>query len=125
MTGRRGNGEGSVYLRNSDRRWCASISIGYGENGKLKRKVVTAKTRAEVVKKLKNIQRQMDDGLPVPDHSMTVAQLLGHWYEDVLRHQVAESAALGYRSVANHHIVPTLGKKKLVSLTTSDVDLKT
>ena len=53
---------------------------------------------------------------------MTVAQLLDRWYQDVLRHQVAESAALGYRSVANHHIVPTLGKKKLASLTTSDVD---
>lgn len=123
MAGRRGNGEGSIYQRKTtDRRWCASVSMGYGENGKPKRKVVTAKTRAEVVKKLKEIQRQLDDGLPLPDHAMTVEQLLDRWYQDVLRHQVAESAALGYRSVANHHIVPTLGKKKLASLTTSDVD---
>jgi integrase len=96
--------------------------MGYDDNGKVVRKVVTAKTRAEVVKKLKAIQRQLDDGMPIPDHSMTVAQLLEGWYQDVLRHQVAESAALGYRSVANHHIVPSLGKKKLAVLTTSDVD---
>ena len=59
VAGRRGNGEGSIYQRKTtDRRWCASVSMGYSDNGKLKRKVVTAKTRAEVVKKLKAIQRQ-------------------------------------------------------------------
>jgi hypothetical protein len=57
--------------------------MGYDENGKAIRKVVTAKTRAEVVKKLKAIQRQLDDGLPLPDQSMTVAQLLDRWYEDI------------------------------------------
>lgn len=123
MAGRRGNGEGSIYQRKTtDKRWCASVSMGYDEGGKPVRKVVTAKTRAEVVKKLKAIQRQLDDGLPLPDQSMTVAQLLDRWYADVLRHQVAESAALGYRSVANHHIVPSIGRKKLAALTTSDVD---
>jgi integrase len=123
MAGRRGNGEGSIYQRKTtDKRWCASVSMGYDDGGKPVRKVVTAKTRAEVVKKLKAIQRQLDDGLPLPDQSMTVAQLLDRWYADVLRHQVAESAALGYRSVANHHIVPAIGRKKLAALTTSDVD---
>jgi integrase len=123
MAGRRGNGEGSIYRRTTtDGRWCASVSLGYDENGKAVRKTVTAKTRAEVLKKLKAMQRQLDDGLPLPDQSMTVAQLLDRWYEDVLRHQVAESAALGYRSVAIHHIIPTLGRKKVSALTTSDVD---
>lgn len=123
MAGRRGNGEGSIYQRKTtDGRWCASVSMGYDEQGKAVRRVVTAKTRAEVVKKLKAIQRQLDDGLPLPDQSVTVAQLIERWYEDVLRHQVAESAALGYRSVAIHHIIPTLGRKKLAALTTSDVD---
>jgi integrase len=75
-----------------------------------------------VVKKLKALQRQLDDGLPLPDMTMTVAVLLERWYEDVLRHQVAESAALGYMSVARHHIMPTLGRKKLAALTTSEID---
>jgi integrase len=123
MAGRRGNGEGSIYQRTStDGRWCGSISMGHNEHGKLVRKVVTAKTRAEVVKKLKALQRQLDDGLPLPDMTMTVAVLLERWYEDVLRHQVAESAALGYMSVARHHIMPTLGRKKLAALTTSEID---
>ncbi len=53
---------------------------------------------------------------------MTISQLLDRWYEDVLRHQVRESAALGYMSVANHHIKPVLGKKKVAALSTNDVD---
>ena len=123
MAGRRGNGEGSIYQRTTtDGRWCGSVTLGYNERGKLVRKVVTAKTRAEVVKKLRAMQRQLDDGLPLPDTTITIATLLERWYEDVLRHQVAESAALSYMSVARHHIVPTLGRKKLASLTTSEID---
>lgn len=123
MAGRRGNGEGSIYQRTTtDGRWCASVSMGYDENGKMRRKVVTAKTRAEVLKKLKTIQRQLDDGLPLPDSTTNVSQLLDRWHNDTLRHQVEESTALGYRSVAVHHIVPTLGRRKLAALTTSDVD---
>ena len=71
---------------------------------------------------MEDLQRQLDDGLPPPDMTMTVAALLERWYEDVLRHQVAESAALSYMSVARHHIMPSLGTTKLADLTTSEID---
>lgn len=123
MARRRGNGEGSIYQRTTtDGRWCGSITLGYDGNGKRIRKVVTAKTRAEVVTKLRAMQRQVDDGLPIPDASLTVAQLLDRWYTDVLRHQVSTVASRNYKRVADYHIVPTLGKKMLSNLTTSDVD---
>jgi len=75
-----------------------------------------------VVGKLKKLQRQLDDGLPAPDMKMTVTQLLNQWHEDVLRHQVAASAALSYWTIAKHHIIPILGSKRIVNLTTVDVD---
>ncbi len=53
---------------------------------------------------------------------MTVAQLLDRWYSDVLRHQVAPSASGNYKSIADHHIVPSLGQKRIGSLTPADVD---
>jgi hypothetical protein len=65
------------------------VTIGRGINGRVVRKSVWAKTRAEVVFKLKKLQRQLDDGLPAPDMKMTVTQLLNQWHDDVLRHQVA------------------------------------
>ena len=122
MAGFRGNGEGSIYQRSSDGRWLGVVTIGQDGTGRVVRKTVSAKTRAEVVRKLKTLQRQLDDGLPAPDTKMTVAQLLTQWHDDVLRHQVAPSAALSYWTVAKHHIVPTLGSKKLVNLTSADID---
>lgn len=122
MAGHRGNGEGSIYQRSTDNRWIGAVTLGYDANGRQRRKVVSAKTRTEVVQKLRTLQRQIDDGLPAPDTALTVSQLLSRWYEDVLRHQVSASASSNYKSVADHHIVPTLGRKKIVNLTPSDVD---
>jgi site-specific recombinase XerC len=53
---------------------------------------------------------------------MTVAQLLTHWHDDVLRHQVVPGTVVSYWTVARHHIIPTLGSKRLANLTTADVD---
>ena len=122
MAGSRGNGEGSIYQRSSDGRWLGVLTLGYGPNGRLKRKTVSAKTRSEVVKKLKQLQRHLDDGIPLPDATLTVAQLFNSWYEDVLRHQVAPSASSNYKRVFDHHIIPTLGRKKVANLSAADVD---
>ncbi len=96
--------------------------VGYNGLGKPIRKYVSAKTRTAVVQKLKTIRSQIDDGLPVADSGLKVAQLFERWHEDVLRHQVGASASSNYMSVATHHIVPTLGNKKVVDLTVTDVD---
>jgi integrase len=122
MGARRGNGEGSIYQRSSDDRWFGVCSLGVDANGRPIRKSVTARTRAEVAERLKLLQRQVDDGLQAPDSKMTVSQLLDRWYSDVLRHQVAESAADNYRSIADHHVRPSLGRKRVAGLTTADVD---
>jgi integrase len=122
MSSSRGNGEGSIFQRSSDDRWLGVLTLGFGVNGKRITKTVSAKTRAEVVKKLKLLQRQFDDGIPLPDTTLTVAQLLNSWYSDVLRHQVAPSASSNYKSVADCHIIPTLGRKLVAKLTAADVD---
>jgi len=122
MPAQRANGEGSIYQRASDKRWLGAVTIGVAPNGRPRRKIVSAKSRAEAVKKMRQLQRQLDDGLPSPDTTLTVTQLVDRWLDDVNRHQVATSTAKNYRAMAEHHIKPALGKKKAASLTTSDVD---
>jgi integrase len=121
MAGRRMNGEGSIYQRADTGRWFGSMTLGY-EDGKLVRKSVSAKTQAEVRKKLDTLRKQLDEGLPAPDDRMTVSQLFTRWHDDVLRHQVAPSAAENYKSIADNHIIPTLGRKKVSRVTTTDID---
>ena len=48
---RRGRGEGSVYQR-KDGLWIASISLGYGPDGKRMRLVVAGLTKKEALQKL-------------------------------------------------------------------------
>jgi len=122
MATQRANGEGSIYQRASDNRWLGAVTIGFDLNGRPKRKVVSAKTRAEAVRKLRILQRQLDDGFPAPDNSVSISQLLDQWFEDVMRHQVSSNTASNYRTVANQHIKPALGRKKVANLTTADVD---
>lgn len=122
MAGKRGNGEGTVYRRGSDGRWLGVLIVGWSPSGRPVRKTVSAKTRAEAMRKFRELQRRVEDGLPAPDTSITVAQLFERWREDVLSHQVAPSAADNYYSVAKHHIIPSLGKKKLLDVTTADID---
>jgi integrase len=122
MAHRRGNGNGSVYRRASDGRWLGVVVLGYDTEGRPIRKATSARTRTEVVQKLKVLQRQVDDSFPPPDTTMTVAQLLTRWRDEVLRHQVAPSTADNYESVAMNHIAPALGRKKVAKLTAAEVD---
>jgi integrase len=122
MAKRRGNGEGTIYQRAQDGRWYGVITIKDGTGAGVHRKYLSAKTRAEVVRKLKAIQRQIDDGLSAPDGSVTVGQLFNRWYEDVLSHQVSPNTLSNYKSVADHHILPSLGKQRIANLTTNEVD---
>ncbi len=116
------NGEGSVYHRASDDRWVGAVVIGYTAMGTVQRKTVSAKTKTEVLTKMKAVRRQIDDGLPPQDDRLNVGQLLDRWMADVLRHQVAPIAFENYRSVADLHIRPTLGRKRLSRLMPADVD---
>jgi integrase len=121
MAKTRQNGEGSVYRRASDGLWIGSVSVGW-EDGRRRRKTVSAKTAAEARKKLRDVQRNVDAGLPVANDKISVNQLLDRWFRDVLRHQVASPALANYQSIADHHIRPTLGRKQLRQLKPADID---
>ncbi len=71
MGTRRGHGEGAIYYRESDQRWCTSVDLGW-VNGKRKRKVIYGKTRKEVSEKLKVMLRDQQQGHRLPFHSYRV-----------------------------------------------------
>ncbi|MGA8296726.1 MAG: tyrosine-type recombinase/integrase [Acidimicrobiales bacterium] len=117
---RRGHGEGSIYRRDTDGRWVGSVNLGW-ENGRRRRKVVYGKTQAEVVRKIKKLNTDISRGLPPPDDRSTVEQLLRRWLLDVVPGRVSPSTLHDYRVVAERHIIPVLGKKKLTALSPADV----
>ncbi len=84
MRRRRGNNEGSLYQR-ADGRWCATITIGYGEDGKRRRRTVFGKTKKDVQANLAKLASQKLDGTLGEPSKLTVAQFLRRWIEDSKR----------------------------------------
>jgi len=118
-TRRRGSGEGSIYRR-ADGKWVGSADLGWHE-GKRRRKVVYGRTQGEVRDKLRASQKLFDAGLPLPDDQMTVGEMIDRFLSDVAPDRVSASTLDNYRRIAQHHLIPTLGKKKLARLTPTEV----
>jgi integrase len=117
---RRVNGEGSIYQRASDGRWIGTLTVGW-RDGKQLRKVVSAKSAREVQAKLEALRRTVGSGVVTSD-KVTVDSLLDRWLDDVLTGQVAPNAVDNYRTIADHHLRPALGKRPVAKLTTGEID---
>jgi integrase len=113
------NGEGSIYQRSSDGLWVGSAYV-YTSTGIRKRKPVYGARFDEVRAKLDRIKGNSANGIPIPDHTITVGDYLDYWLREVVAHKRATTAR-GYESAVRLHIKPVLGKKRLDKLTGADV----
>lgn len=110
---RRANNEGSIYRRKSDGKWCTSVTLPGG-----KRKVLYGRKREDVAKKLATTLHDVHQGAPVrTDERVTVGDFLERWLEHAARPTVRPKTYAGYAVYVRRHIVPELGKVRLVVLT--------
>ena len=86
-SGKKGNGEGSVYQR-ADGKWCASLTLGGG-----KRRVLYGKTRQEVAKKLNAALLAKQQGIPAPPQRLTIGKLLDEWFERDVKQRLVDPNA--------------------------------
>lgn len=108
--GRRGNGEGNIYLR-KDGRWEARVSLPDGT-----RKSRFGKTREDASKKLVALMADRDRGLPVgQSQRLTVGVFLEDW---LTRHgsAVRQRTRRRYGELLRLHVIPKLGRVSLVKL---------
>lgn len=109
MGTRRGNSEGSITKR-SDGRWEARISLDGG-----KRKSFYGKTRQEVARKLAQVIRDRDNGLPIVAERQTVAEYAKSWLES-MEPTIGPSSLQRYDECLRLHIVPRIGTIALARL---------
>ena len=107
----RGNGEGSIYQRQSDGKWCASLTLEGG-----KRRVLYGKTRQEVARKLREAQQNRDQGLPVAPDRQSFGAFLDRWLADVVRPSLRPRTSESYADLIRLHIKPGLGRIPLAKL---------
>jgi integrase len=121
MTKRRSRGDGGLYWSESRQRWIAEVTVGYDGRGKRITQKTSAKTKTEAKDKLKEMVRDLDDGLGVAPHGYTVGDAVRDWLEFGLAAR-DEATVTKLTILANHHVIPAMGARKLRELSADDVD---
>jgi integrase len=104
---RRGREEGSIYQR-GDGLWTASVSLGYDETGKRKRRVVYGKTKTEVQEKLRRLQHDVGRGVDLPPDRLTLGQWLARWLA-LVKPTVEPNTYGPYERHSRLHLTPRIG----------------
>ena len=109
---KRGNGEGGIYQRKSDGKWCAALLLPDG-----KKRVLYGRTRAEAKDKLHTAQEDVKQARPVAANRETLAAFLDRWLKGAAAKRVRATTLRRYEMDVRLHIVPALGKLKLPDVT--------
>ncbi|MEU5020784.1 site-specific integrase [Streptomyces angustmyceticus] len=117
MSGKRGNGEGSIYPYKNGFAAYAWVTT---PDGKKKRKYVYGKTREDVHDKWIKLHSEAKKG-PVATKSPTVAQYLAYWLKEVVEPDLKPKAVETYGMHVRLYITPGLGTKRLDKLSVRDV----
>jgi integrase len=113
---RQPNGASTIYL-GKDGRWHGRVTVGVKDDGTPDRRHVSRKTRAEVTKAVRELERQRDKGtVRKAGQSWTVKTWLTHWVENIAATHVSENTIEGYRVAVYHHLIPGLGAHRLEKL---------
>jgi integrase len=118
--GKRGHNEGTICQR-SDGRWVAVVNLGYGPDGKRKRKSFYGKTRKEVADKLRQALQDHTSGLPIDPKRMSLSDFLTSWLEDSVKPSVRVTTYENYKTLVNTHIMPSLGQVQLQKLSPQQI----
>jgi integrase len=117
MTERRGAQGRSTIIKRPDGRWHGYVSMGTKGDGKRDRRHVSARTRAEVVVKVRELESKRDAssgrGVGKP---MKVEEWFTYWVDTIAPARVRPRTLESYRSMIRLHILPRIGQRRLDQL---------
>ena len=116
MTRRRGNGEGSITRHKRSGLYMARYTVQTATGPK--RKTIYGKTRRDVDEKLTKAKADRDNGGLVFDaDKQTLREYLERWLNNSVKGSVKPVTFESYERTVRNHIIPALGRVKLVKLT--------
>ena len=117
----RGAGEGSIYKRKSDGRWCGQITIGTDpKTGKQKRKYFYGDKRKDVAKQMAEIKQKLFNGEYNEPSDMKLEAWLTTWNEG-RKSKLTYKTYKSYKTWIDNHLIPDIGDIKLKDLTTRKI----
>jgi integrase len=121
MPVRRSRGDGGLSWDGARQRWVASVTVGYTPSGKRIFKRARGRTKSEAQRKLKELIREYEDGLVTKSYGYTVADAVKDWLAFGLSGR-DDKTITKCTILANTHIIPALGARKLRDLSADDID---
>jgi integrase len=119
MSARRGHGDDSIYFDEAKQRYIGAVSVGWSADGKRRiRRKVSGRTKTEVRDKLRELRRELDNGLHTDAH-YTVRQAVDDW----LAYGLADRSpkTISTRREVVTPLADLIGAVKLRELTAADV----
>lgn len=116
MAKRRGNKEGTVFQDQNGDWWAQLPPDERGRRPKRK-----AKTYREALLKLRELQKERDQGLKLGVKQPTVEAFTAIWLEQVVKRTLKESTYAGYGYVLKQYVLPHIGAIRLDKLTAPHV----
>jgi integrase len=112
----------SIYLGN-DGRWHGRVSMGVRDDGRPDRRHVSAKTEAEVTRKVRALEKQRDSAVVrKTGRAWTVEKWLAHWLDNIVEPSVRRSTFDYYTSAVRQYLVPGLGAHRIDRLEPEHVE---
>ena len=118
MSVRRNNNEGSIFQRKSDGRWVGSVTIGYDDKGRQKKKVVYGKNRTEVAMKLAEVSGRIKSDSYDLVEKKTFGELMLDWLMVFKKSAVTPRSFEGIIRNFRLHIEPMIGNMKVYEIDT-------
>ena len=118
---RRAKGDGGLSWDAARERWVASATIGYDGRGKRIVRRGRGGTKTEAKNKLRQLLRDLEDGLVIANDGYTVAQAVEDWLTYGLSNRDPATQEVN-RHLCEKHVIPLLGARKLRDLKATEVD---
>jgi integrase len=122
LSGKRGNGEGSITKR-KDGRWMARYTVPTAKGPK--RRHVYGKTRKAAADKLAKVLSDRTDGIVYDDENTTVDEYLDAWLKGAVRGSIRQSTYDRDAYLIQNHVKPALGRIRLKNLSSAHVQAST
>lgn len=103
-------------------RWHGYVSMGTGGDGRRDRRHVSAKTRPEVVAKVKALEANRDAAHVATAKTTTVEEWLTYWSETIAPARVRARTLATYKSMIRMHLLPYIGRRRLDKLLPEHVE---
>jgi len=114
-----GKYEGTIYFE-GDGYYTGAVSLGFGPDGRRRRLKRRGKTKADVRDRLVKAVKDLESGIKSTEN-YTVKNAVEDWLAKGLKGRDEETVKTN-RILADRHVIPLIGKKKLKELRADEVD---